>query len=102
MLFCCVVLPALVHIPWGHRASAAGFAEGAQAGFNFGLVQSALQVLAAQLPESDSRQSKVGCVACMMHGEFGNLQLTVSRFVPTCLRGAVGIDAMHTRPPIDH
>jgi hypothetical protein len=37
----------------------AGFAEGAQAGYEFGLVKSTLQVLAAHLAESDSRRAKV-------------------------------------------
>lgn len=38
----------------------AGFAEGAQAGYEFGLVKSTLQILAAQLEQSDSRRAKVG------------------------------------------
>jgi hypothetical protein len=41
----------------------AGFAEGAQAGYEFGLVKSSLQVLAAHLADDDSRRAKVGA-AC--------------------------------------
>jgi hypothetical protein len=43
----------------------AGFAEGAQAGYEFGLVKSTLQVFAAHLEPSDSRRTKVGW--CMAH-----------------------------------
>lgn len=39
---------------------AAGYSEAARAGYEFGLVKSALQVLVAHLDEHDSRCSKVG------------------------------------------
>lgn len=40
-----------------------GFAEGAQAGYDCGLVKGALQLLAAQLPARDPRHLRVGCIA---------------------------------------
>jgi hypothetical protein len=49
----------------------AGFAEGAQAGYEFGLVKSSLQVLTAHLAKDDSRQAKVGAACflqCSLYG----------------------------------
>lgn len=48
-------------------ASPAGFAEGAQAGYEFGMLKSMLQVLAAQLAEGDSRLAKVGLDSACSH-----------------------------------
>lgn len=44
-----------------------GFAEGAQAGYEFGLVKSTLQVLAAHLAVEDSRRAKVGVGGVLQH-----------------------------------